>query len=102
MIRHIVFWRFLDHAEGRSKIENIAMIRTMLLSMKETIPQIMALEVAENVIPGGDAYDLALHALFESREMLEEYAVHPEHQKLVAVLRKIRSDRAVVDYEIGG
>jgi hypothetical protein len=102
MIRHIVFWRFLDQAEGRSKIENIALVRTMLLAMKENIPQIMALEVAENVVPGAEAYDMALHALFESRETLEEYIVHPEHQKVVAVLRKVRSDRAVVDYEIGG
>jgi hypothetical protein len=102
MIRHLVFWRFLDHAEGRSKTENIALIRRMLVELKDSIPEIVSLEVGENVVPGVDAYDLALHALFASREDLESYIVHPEHQKLVAVLRKVRSGRAVVDFETGG
>jgi hypothetical protein len=101
MIRHIVFWRFHDHAEGRAKMENIALIRRMLGELKNTIPEILALEVGENVVPGADAFDLALHALFATREDLDAYTVHPEHQKVVAVLRKVRSHRAVVDYEIG-
>ncbi|MBP3941238.1 MAG: Dabb family protein, partial [Christensenellaceae bacterium] len=49
MIRHIVMWKLKDEALGKTKKENIAIIKEKLYALKPIIPEILSMEVHENV-----------------------------------------------------
>ena len=100
MIKHIVIWTLKKHADGRSKAENIAIIKQALEALKEKIPVVKKLEIGVNFDPTPDAYDLSLYAEFDSKEDLHTYQNHPEHLKVVQMLKTIRDKKAVVDYTI--
>jgi hypothetical protein len=100
MVRHIVFWRFADEADGRGRAENIDRARERLLAMAGRIEGLIRLEVEANAQPSPDASDLALVADFTCWAALRTYADHPVHQAVVQFLRQVRSERRVVDYEI--
>jgi hypothetical protein len=99
MIKHIVFWKFLDQAEGAGKNANLAKARDLLQGLPEEIPQIRLLEVAVGVQPSPQSYDLVLYSHFDDLESLAAYQRHPAHLRVVEFLRKVQSARAVVDYE---
>ena len=96
MVKHIVMWKLLDFAEGNSKSNNIKLIRTKLESLRDEIPEIYSLEVGTNFNTSG--YDAVLYSLFNSPEDLEVYQNHPSHKKVSEFVKKIRTDRVVVDY----
>lgn len=101
MIKHIVFFKLAETAEGKSKAENAQYIKEQLESLIQVIPQIKKIEVGINA-PGAPAsnFDIALYSEFESLEELDIYQNHPEHKKVAAYIGKIRTDRACVDYEM--
>lgn len=100
MIKHIVMWRLHEFADGNGKAENARKLKEYLLALQESIPQIQQIEVGIN-IAGSDpnAADVALYSEFENLEALQIYQKHPEHQKVVQFLNKVRSEKRVVDYE---
>ena len=72
--------------------------------------QLVALDQIEGVqkvtfgknisIEKGQGNNYALRATFDSREIIQKYAVHPEHLKVVAVLKEIFDGTpTVVDWE---
>ncbi len=99
MIKHIIVLKLKEHAGGKSKSENAQMLKREFEGMPEKIREIRKLEVGINFDPTPDAYDMALAAEFASRRDLEIYQNHPEHQRIVAILRPLRESRIVVDYE---
>lgn len=101
MIRHMVMFQFKEEAEGRTRAENVALIREMLDALPGTIPWIRASHTALNA-PGAaaDNYDLVLVADFDTLEDLERYQVHPAHQAVGARMRPLRLSRACVDFEL--
>jgi Stress responsive A/B Barrel Domain len=100
MIKHIVLWTFKESAEGKAKSVNLKETKALLEGLKGTIKEVKRLEVGINFNPGPHAYDLALYSEFSSKEDLLAYTNHPEHQKVVEHLGKVRDQRIVVDYEI--
>ena len=44
----------------------------------------------------------SVKARFESREALQSYQEHPEHQRIVEVLNRLTPQRLVLDYEVPG
>jgi len=100
MIKHIVTWKIKDSAEGRTKKENIAIMKQMLLSLKEKLPMIKHLEVGINS-PDADAsnWDIVLITDLATMADLQAYQVHPEHVKVGEFVAKVRESRACVDYE---
>jgi hypothetical protein len=100
MIKHIVLWTFRENAEGRSRKENIAEARKRLLSLKDKIKEIVSLEVGANINPSEGAYDLVLYSEFNGAKDLDTYQKHPEHQKVADFISKVRTARAVADYEV--
>jgi hypothetical protein len=100
MVKHIVMWRFKDGAEGKSKAENIAIVKAELDALKGVIPQITDdFEVGINFTKADTAYDAVLVSSFKSREDLLAYREDPRHKKAAAYNKKVRSERVVVDYE---
>ncbi len=102
MIRHIVCWKFLDHAEGASKAENLREAKSRIEGLTLKIPEILSLEVGIDSNQGSVSFDLALNGTFASVAALEAYQRHPDHVNVVTFLRLVQSEKMVVDYEISG
>ncbi len=100
MVKHIVFLTFKDFAEGKTKQEKLKETQALLEGLKDKIKEVKHLEVGINFNPGAHAYDLALYSEFSSKEDLLAYTNHPEHQKIVEHLGRVRDQRIVVDYEV--
>ncbi len=99
MIKHIIVLKLKDNAGGKSKADNAQMLKREFEGMMGKIGEIRRLDVGINFNSTPDAYDMALTAEFESKKDLDIYQNHPEHQRIVAILRPLRETRIVVDYE---
>ncbi len=101
MIKHIVFFGLADNAEGKTKVDNAAFIKSELENLKNLIPEIISIEVGINHpdAPAGN-FDLALYTEFKNLDDLNSYQVHPEHKKVAAYIGKVKTSRAAVDYEV--
>ena len=99
MVKHVIVLKLKESAGGKSKDENALMLKRELEGMKGKIREIRTLEVGMNFTRGQDAYDLSLIAEFADKKDLESYLNHPEHQRILAILRQVRDSRVVVDYE---
>ena len=49
MIKHVVFFRLLDEAEGKSKLENAQIIRDGLLALREKVDVLVDETVGINI-----------------------------------------------------
>lgn len=101
MVKHIVFFKLADQAEGKTKAENALIIKQELENLKNLIPQIKKIEVGINS-PDADAanYDISLYSEFDSMDDLNNYIQHPEHKRVGAYIVSVRTARAAVDYEV--
>lgn len=101
MIRHIVMFKFLEEAGGKTKRENVLATKAMLDALPSKIPLIRYSEthVGADGAAAGNA-DLLLISDFESFEDLNAYIVHPDHKAVGAFMTPLRESRACVDIEI--
>lgn len=100
MVKHIVMWKLHPEADGRSLAENREEMKVRLESLKDRIPEILALEVGINYNPSVDAYDIVLYSEFKDKAAQDAYQVHPAHVEARDFIQKVRSEKRVVDYEI--
>ncbi|NTW48423.1 MAG: Dabb family protein [Chlorobiales bacterium] len=99
MIKHLVFWKLKETAEGSDKAGNGAKIKRMIEALAPLIPGVICLEVGFNFTQSDTASDVALYSEFESKDALETYQKHPEHIKVAEFVRQVTLERRVVDYE---
>lgn len=101
MIRHIVMFQFLEHAEGRKKEENLVIAKEMLEALVGVIPTLNNIYVGLNHSQANqENYDLVLVSEYDDIEGLNAYVVHPAHKKVGEFMGKVRQSRAGVDFEI--
>ena len=100
MIKHIVMWRLKDTAAGATKEENALKLKERLEGLVDVIDSLHVAEVGINYNPSDAAFDVILYSEFDNKEGLESYQNHPEHLKIVDFVGEVRTDRAVVDYEV--
>ena len=101
MIRHVCMFKFKDEADGRSKAENVAITKSMLDRLPETIKYILNSETFVGATAQKpDNYDLNIISDFESLETLEKYKVHPDHVAVGDFMRPVRISRTCIDYEL--
>ena len=100
MIKHVVMWKLKDFANGKSKSENALEIKHKLEALKEVIPGILKLEVGIDFSKTENSSDIILYSEFDSRESLNIYQMHPEHEKLKPYVLSCRTERRIVDYEV--
>ncbi|MGE4536070.1 MAG: Dabb family protein [Desulfovibrio sp.] len=102
MIKHIVMWTLKDQAEGRDKAANAAEMQSRLLALKGKLPQAVELEVAvgAEIFAAVPETDVVLSSAFRTKEDLQAYAVHPLHLEVVDFIKKVVSERRVVDFEV--
>lgn len=100
MVKHIVFFRLADEAEGKTKLENAQIIKQGLMSLLDKVPVLQFERVGIN-IPNAKKtdYDICLECEFNTWADVDTYQNHPEHLKVAAYIAKCRTARAAVDYE---
>lgn len=100
MIKHIVFFKFKDQAEGADKATNAAKVKALLESCANLVPGTRAMEAAL-AAPGMECtYDLVLYSEFEDQAALDAYQNHPDHVKVKQFIGAVRSERQCMDYVI--
>lgn len=100
MVKHIVMWKLKDSANGKSKQENALEIKRQLESLNGRMPGMVKLEVGLDFSNSENSCDIVLYSEFESQEALDNYQLHPDHEKLKPFVSSCRYERRVVDFEI--
>ena len=100
LIKHIVLLKLHDQAGGRSREENLRLMKERLEALPVTIPGIAYLEVGVNINQSERAMDLVLITEFETLNDLATYVQHPDHQEAARFIHSVTSDRRVVDFEV--
>lgn len=99
MIKHIVIWKVKSEIGVSEREINAKKLKTAIEALQETIPEVHRIEVGLNVSASDQSGDLVLYSEFETLADLEIYQNHPEHQKVVELVRELTTERRVVDYE---
>jgi quinol monooxygenase YgiN len=100
MIRHIVMWKFKDHAEGADKAANLHKAKAMIESCARIAPGTGRFEVAVAQSGMECTYDLVLYSEFENQAALDAYQNHPLHVACKPFIGAVRQERQCMDYEI--
>ena len=98
MFNHIVLFKLKDFRNDQLKSEIREQIKNTLLGLKEKIVELEYIEVGNNFELETASFDLSLITRFNTYEGFLVYRDHPEHQKVVGLVRANTVDRAVVDY----
>jgi hypothetical protein len=98
MIKHIVMFRIKGNAV--TKKQNTHMFKDKLDALKNKIPEAKYLETGINLNESPSSFDLILTTHFDTSNDLDIYRNHPDHQKVVGIIKNIVSEVAVVDYSV--
>ena len=96
MIVHIVMFKFIDE----NKEQNLEIVKKRLLELPSLIASLKSMEVGINFTISPRAFDMSLYSTFDTKEALDEYATHPEHLKLVELIKSVTIESKVVDYSL--
>jgi len=94
MIRHVVMFKIEGESEDFKKE-----LKDKILSLKDKIDVIRYYQVGINFSDEERAYDLVLISDFDSKEDLKTYATHPEHLKVISLVKSKKITTKVVDFE---
>ena len=96
MIVHIVMFKF----RNENRVANIKQVEQELHALVEKIDELKSIEVGVDFNGSERAFDLSLYSTFDSKDALACYATHPEHLRVVELIKEVTSESKVVDYEI--
>lgn len=99
MIEHVVMWRFADNAEGKTREENMGIVRDRLLALPPVISEIKYMQVGRDKSRTPMSYDMMLVSRFETLDALHTYQVHPAHVAVAEYVAKVTTARVVLDAE---
>jgi len=100
MINHLVLWKMKPLADGRTGLENAAILAQRINALKSVIQDCLAIEAGLDFNKSPAAYDVALYSRFKNKEELEAYQKHPAHVAVAEWVSTVVETRAVVDFEI--
>ncbi|MEP6946201.1 MAG: Dabb family protein [Acidobacteriota bacterium] len=96
MLVHIVCWKYKDETDDAERADH----RRRLAALVGVIPEIVELDVGEDMLDLDRSFDTGLVAKFADREALDAYTVHPEHQAVASLGKKIAERVVSVDFLI--
>ncbi|MFC5474193.1 Dabb family protein [Paraherbaspirillum soli] len=97
-LKHIVFWKLKEHAEGADKAANALKVKALLDSCADVVPGMLKFE-AVIAQPGLEAtYDVVLYSEFVSKAALDAYQDHPTHVAIKPFVGAVREARQCMDY----
>jgi len=98
MIKHIVMWKLKEEALGNDKLKNAKIIKDSLEALTDICEGVNTIEVGIDILQTEQSYDVVLVSVFENKNAYKEYAIHPEHQKIVPFIKEVTKSRIAVDY----
>lgn len=99
MIKHIVLFKLKEFENEDQKAVVRNKITHALLALKGKIEVLKYIEVGQNYELMSSSYDMCLITHFETLKDLEIYRSHPEHLKVVELIKPNATGRAVIDFE---
>ena len=99
MVKHIVMWKLKEQAHGGTREQNAEKIKAMLEALPVKIGVIRNLEVGFDFLKSDASADVILITELDSKEDLEAYRVHPDHQAVIPFIQEVVQERRVVDFE---
>ena len=100
MVKHIVFWKLKEEANGQGKAANAAAIKQKLEALAGQIEGLLRIEVGMDFIHSSESVDVVLYSEFTDKAALDFYQQHPLHKAVMPFIAEARSERRVVDYEL--
>jgi hypothetical protein len=99
MINHVVLFKLkeFENEDQMAVVRN--KIKNALLSLKDQIKVLKYIEIGLNRQLNSDSFDICLITHFETLEDLNSYQAHPEHLKVLEIVKSNVSARATVDFE---
>lgn len=99
MLTHIVWWTFKPTHGGKSAADNAALVKERLEALRGIIPELRDLYAGVRLLESStEKADLTLVTRHEDAAGLAAYAAHPEHQKVVALLKEVTASRRAIDF----
>jgi hypothetical protein len=95
MLTHIVVWKYRPDVSRATREDHVAQLR----SLRSVVTGIDSLTVGFDILHLPRSYDTGLVAVFDDREALDAYTVHPDHVKVADFGRSISEHVASVDFE---
>jgi len=99
MINHVVLFKLKEFENEDLKALVRSKITHALLALKDKIQEIKYMQVGENHDLITVAHDICLISHFETLGDLAAYQVHPEHLKVIDLVRENTTGKAAVDFE---
>ena len=99
MISHVVLFKLKDFENEDQKAVVRNKIKHALESLKDKIEELKYIEVGLDHQLNSPSFDICLITHFETLKDLDAYQVHPEHLKVVEVIKPNVLSRAAVDFE---
>ena len=99
MINHVVLFKLKEFENEDQKAVVRNKIKHALLSLKDKIEELKYIEVGQNHQLNSASFDICLITHFDTLSDLDAYQVHPEHLKVVEIVKSNVSARAAVDFE---
>lgn len=95
MITHVVLFKF----KPETTPAEIEQLTEGLGALPLQIEEIREFRFGTDVVRSERSYDLGLVSSFEDLDALQSYQIHPDHQKVVALVKVIASSVVAVDFE---
>jgi hypothetical protein len=86
--------------KDENKKDNIEKAKEMLENLIDSISSLRDMEVGVNFSSEDRAMDLSIITSFDDQAGLEEYAIHPEHLKVVEFIKTVVTSSKVSDYTV--
>lgn len=94
MLTHIVCWKYKPETTEREIETHIAKLE----NLPDVISDILSFSVGRDVLHLERSFDLGLVATYPNREALDAYTIHPAHQEVVALGKRIAEKVVSVDF----
>jgi len=95
MLKHVVLFKFKPETTA-AEIEQLA---AGLGALPAVIEDIREFVFGRDVVKSERSYDFALVSSFDDLAAMQRYQVHPEHQKVVAIVKQICSGVVAADFD---
>ena len=99
MVKHIVFWRMKEEANGNDAETNIKIAVEKLDAVAKQFPKLKSITHHTSIFRGRHYWDYVEEMVFEDLDALKEWANFEPHKELHDFVESIRNERAAVDYE---
>ncbi|HEY0459483.1 MAG TPA: Dabb family protein [Pyrinomonadaceae bacterium] len=94
MLTHIVCWKYKAEASEKERDEHVARLR----ALPGVIPNILSFSVGRDILHLERSFDTGLVAVYPDRAALDFYTVHPDHQEVAAIGKRIAERVVSVDF----